>query len=91
VVPTQWLYGPHEGPLHRVVVDSLVLAKSALFVGTPLSTFSTGVWHLRACERAARGVRPEAPVGLDGAPEGHEVAAGECWQRCTTFGALALA
>lgn len=88
VLRTEALYENGAGALHRAVVDSLVLAKAARFVGTPLSTFSNGVWHLRARSRVLLGARAEAPVGLDGAPEGHDVARGECWQRCTSFGAL---
>ena len=83
---TDELHGPHHGALHRAVVDTLLLAKAARFVGTPDSTYSAGVWHWRARERVLGGLQPEVPVTLEGravAPDG-----GLCWERCATFAAL---
>jgi hypothetical protein len=88
VLRTDELYGPHDGQLQRVVVDALLLAMAARFVGTPDSTYSTGVWHWRAHARASRGEAPESPRTLDGRQPHAEDSAGPCWQRCTTFAAL---
>jgi hypothetical protein len=79
------LFGAHAGPLHRLVVDTLLLARAAAFAGTPDSTFSTGVWHWRARERVAAGRSPETPQGLG---ELVQPERGACWRRCTTFEAL---
>jgi hypothetical protein len=86
VVRTDELYGPHDGPLHRVIVDTLLLAKAGRFAGTPDSTYSTGVWHWRARERVLRGEAPESPAGLGQLTT--PPASGACWQRCTSFEAL---
>ena len=83
VVRTDELYGPRHGVLHRAVVDSLVLALARSFVGTPDSTFSTGVWHWRALRQLDRGQPVEEPRALEGAAAG-----GECWQNASTFAAL---
>lgn len=88
VLRTDELYGPHDGQLHRVVVDSLLLSMAARFAGTPDSTYSTGVWHWRARSRAAHGTDVESPRTLEGPQPNAERSTGECWQRCTTFAAL---
>lgn len=82
------LFGAHAGPLHRLVVDTLLLSRAAAFAGTPDSTFSTGVWHWRARERAAAGRPPETARGLGELVQPEK---GACWRRCTTFQALAPA
>ena len=84
---TDDLHGPHHGALHKAIVDTLLLAKAARFVGTPDSTFSAGIWHWRARDRLLHGLAPERSETLEG---GATVAPrqGLCWERCTTFAAL---
>ncbi len=72
--------------LRRALLDTWVLALAARFVGTPDSTFSTGVWHWRARARVLRGELPEEPASLGEPPPAPR--SGDCWQRCTRFEAL---
>jgi hypothetical protein len=88
VLRTDELHGPFDGQLHRVVVDSLLLSMALRFAGTPDSTYSTGIWHRRARERAERGERAEEAWTLDGRQPNGAASRGECWQRCATFAAL---
>lgn len=88
VLRTDELYGPHEGQLHRAIVDTLALSMAARFAGTPDSTYSTGVWHWRTWGRVERGEVAETPRTLDGHQPNADGGAGDCWQRCTTFAAL---
>lgn len=88
VLRTDELYGQHDGQLHRVIVDTLLLSLSARFAGTPDSTYSTGVWHWRARQRMSQGKRVEETRSLDGRQENGDKEEGSCWQRCTTFAAI---
>jgi hypothetical protein len=85
VVRTDDLYGAHDAPLHRIVVDQLALAEGDRFVGTAKSTFSTGVWHFRNRARAAARKLPEQPVALQSLNQPDD---GMCWERITTFSNL---
>ena len=80
------LHGAHDGPLLRAVLDTLLLALARRFAGTPDSTFSAGVWHWRAHARALAGQAAELPASLGGGAA--QESEGQCWRRCSTFGAL---
>ena len=86
VLRTDELRGRQLGMLHAALVDTLLLVNAKRFAGTPDSTYSSGVWHWRARERAARRERPEAPAALGALRQPSD---GTCWQRCTDFNALA--
>lgn len=87
VVRTDEIRGSHLSELQKALVDTLLLVQARRFVGTPDSTFSTGVWHWRARDRVIRGEKPERCEALD---VHTQPTRGSCWQRCTTFDALFL-
>ena len=88
VARTDDAYAVGEGVLHRCIVDGLMLSMARRFVGTEDSTFSLGVWHLRAQARVARGSPSEPARTLDGVQSNAATTTAPCWQRATSFGAL---
>lgn len=87
VIRSDALCNVEDGPLLRVLLDTLMLAKAKRFCGTPFSTFSTGVDHWRAVAAIKAG-RPVPVACALGRPVGAPSPQDCHWQRSTTFGAL---
>jgi glucose-6-phosphate isomerase len=80
---------PHRANLP--VIMGLLGVWNATFLGLParaLLPYAQALLRLPAHIQQGSMESNGKRVGLDGAPEGHDVARGECWQRCTSFGAL---
>lgn len=85
--------GDEDDALARAAVELLVCRWGASFVGTPDSTFTNGVFAMRAKDRragaGAAALRDDAPRLLfERRPESVAGCRGRCWNRLTEFRAL---